>query len=385
MVRHSSRIELSQSALKKNINFIHKKIGQKPRICSVVKANAYGHGTHEFVPMAEKCGIDYFATSSSFEAEEVLEVKNEKSDIIIMGILHDEDIDWTLENGIEFYVFDYNRLALILQESKKTGKKAKIHLEVETGTNRTGMNPEDVGKSITFLKKHSKHFELIGVCSHLGGAESFANRFRIDRQIKVFNDFKRLFKKRKYLPKYFHLACSAAALAWPETILDMVRIGISQYGFWPSPEIYYDHLSKNGKKKDSPLFRVITWKTNVMDIKQVRKDDFVGYGTAFQAYQDMQIAVLPLGYTNGYSRNLSNKGFVLIKGKKSPIVGLVNMNLFMVDVSHIKNVVIGDEVVLIGKQQNNTITVSSFSSSANLINNEMIARLPAAIPRKPVR
>lgn len=385
MVRHSSRIELSQSALKKNFTFIRKKIGPKPRICSVIKANAYGHGTREFVPMVEKAGVDYFATSSSFEAEEVLEVKSPNSDIIIMGILHDEDIEWTIENEIEFYVFDYGRLQIVLDVAKKLDKKARVHVEVETGTNRTGMNPEDVGKAITFLKKNDKHFELMGVCSHLGGAESLGNAFRIERQIKAFNDFKRMFKKRKYLPKYFHLACSAAALAWPETIMDMVRIGISQYGFWPSPEIYYHHLAENGKKKDSPLFRVITWKTNVMDIKHVKKDEFIGYGTAYQAYRNMEIAVLPLGYTNGYSRNLSNKGHVLIKGKKAPIVGLVNMNLFMVDVSHIHNVEIGEEVVLIGKQKHNTITVSSFSNSANLINNEMIARLPAAIPRKAVR
>lgn len=385
MVKHSSWIELSQSATKKNINFIRKKIGPNPRICSVVKANAYGHGTHEFVPILEKCGIDYFATSSSSEAESVLEVCSKDSDIIVMGILHDVDIPWAIDHGIEFYVFDYNRLPIVLEHAKELGKVAKIHIEVETGTNRTGMNYDDIGKSITFLKKHKKHIELMGVCSHLGGAESFANSFRIERQIKLFNDIKKLFKKRKFEPKYFHLACSAAALAYPETVMDMVRIGISQYGFWPSPEIYYHHLSSNGKRKDSPLHRVISWKTNVMDIKNVERGEFIGYGTAYQAYRDMKIAVLPLGYTNGYSRNLSNKGFVLINGRKAPVVGLVNMNLFMVDISHIKGVEVGDEVVLIGKQKNNTITVSSFSASADLINNEMIARLPAAIPRKKVR
>jgi alanine racemase len=271
MVKHSSWIELSQSAAKKNINFIRKKVGPKPRICSVVKANAYGHGTHEFVPMLENCGIDYFATSSSSEAESVLEVCSPESDIIVMGILFDVDIPWAIENGIEFYVFDYDRLKIVLDEAKKIGKPGKIHLEVETGTNRTGMDYSDIGKSITLIKKNKKYFELKGVCSHLGGAESFANGFRIDRQIKLFNDIKKLFKKRDFLPKYFHLACSAAALAYPETIMDMVRIGISQYGFWPSPEIYSHHLSSNGKRKDSPLHRVISWKTNVMDITHVDK------------------------------------------------------------------------------------------------------------------
>jgi alanine racemase len=182
-------------------------------------------------------------------------------------------------------------------------------------------------------------------------------------------------------PENFHLACSAAALAWPETLHDMVRIGVTQYGFWPSPEIYYHHLQETGKRKDSPLKRVLTWKTNVMEIKKVKKGEFIGYGTAYQAYRDMTIAVLPLGYGNGYSRSLSNKGFVLIRGRKAPIVGLINMNLFMVDITHFKEVETNDEVVLIGKQKNNKITVGSFSNSSQQINNEMLARLPAAIPR----
>lgn len=381
MHKHVSFIELSKSALKNNYNFIRKKVGDKPRISSVIKANAYGHGVEQIVPMAESCGIDHFAVSSSYEAEEVLKARTKGSDIMVMGILYRTDMPWILENGIEFFVFDYNRLKVISDFVKETGHKAKIHIEVETGTNRTGMAPENVGKAIDFVKKNKDQFELIGVCSHLGGAESFANRFRIDRQIERFEEFKIQFREAGLPPKYFHLACSAAAISYPETVNDLVRIGISQYGFWPSPEIYYDHLQKTGKRKDSPLKRVITWKTNVMEIKSVKKDQFIGYGTAYQAYRDMKVAVLPLGYANGYSRAQSNKGIVLIKGKKAPIVGLVNMNLFMVDVSHIKNVEVNDEVVLIGKQNNNVITVSSFTSSSQQINNEMLARLPSAIPR----
>jgi alanine racemase len=118
-----------------------------------------------------------------------------------------------------------------------------------------------------------------------------------------------------------------------------------------------------------------------MDLKFVPKGEFVGYGTAFQAIRDMNIAVIPLGYSNGYPRGLSNNGHVLIRGRKAPITGLINMNLFMVDVSHIKDIAFDDEVVLIGKQKNNTINVSSFTNFTNLLNNEMLSRLPTAIPR----
>jgi alanine racemase len=187
------------------------------------------------------------------------------------------------------------------------------------------------------------------------------------------------------IPQLRHTACSAAALAFPETVMDLVRVGTAQYGMWPSPDIYNLHLQQTGKKRDSPLKRVLTWKTDIMHIKKVKKDEFVGYGTSYQATQDMKIAVLPLGYSNGYPRTLSNKGEVIIRGKKAPVVGLINMNVFMVDVTHIKDAKVGDEVVLIGRQKKQVISIRSFSEFTNAINNELVSRLPDAIPRINVR
>ena len=236
MVKHSSRIELSQSSLKNNFNFIRKKVGKDVRISSVVKANAYGHGIHEFVPMAEKCEINHFSVASAFEAEEVLECCSPESHIMIMGILYDVDIPWAIENGIEFFVFNYARLPYILEKAKELGKKAKLHIEVETGANRTGMQADEVPKTLTFLKKNSKYLEFEGLCTHFGGAESFANKFKIDQQHKRYKEFVKICKKKKVEPNYKHIACSAAALAYPETTYDMVRIGVAQFGFWPSPD-----------------------------------------------------------------------------------------------------------------------------------------------------
>ena len=165
----------------------------------------------------------------------------------------------------------------------------------------------------------------------------------------------------------------------------MVRIGVAQYGFWPSPDVYYHHLAETGKTAEKSLRRIFTWKTDIMDLRHVDEGEFIGYGTSYQATRNMRIAVLPLGYSNGYPRGLSNRGHVLIKGRKAPIVGLINMNLFMVDVSHIENPEIGDEVVLIGRQGNNSIHVASFTQTTHLVNQEMMSRLPNAIPRRAVR
>ncbi|MBR9921581.1 MAG: alanine racemase [Bacteroidetes bacterium] len=381
-VKHSSRIYLSQKALKTNINFIRKKVGQHPVISAVVKANAYGHGIPQMVKMLEKAGVNHFSVASAFEAEEVLESCAPGSRIMIMGILYNEDIAWAIEHDIEFYVFDYNRLPLVLEKAKALNKQAVIHLEVETGTNRTGMDRKDISKAITFLKKHKKHIRFEGVCTHLGGVESIGNQFKIQPQIVKFKETLRELKKKNFMPPFRHIACSGAALAFPDTHYDMVRVGVAIYGFWPSPDIYHLHLQDAGKMKDAPLKRVLTWKTDVMDIKHIKEGEFVGYGTAFQATRNMDIAVIPLGYSNGYPRGQSNKGFVLIKGKKAPVVGLINMNLFMVDISHITDVEIDDEVVLLGKQKNAVIRVSSFTNFTNLLNNEMLSRLPSAIPRK---
>lgn len=385
MVRHSSRIELKQSAYKNNINFIRKKIGPEPILSSVVKANAYGHGIETFVPMAERCGIRHFSVASSFEAEEVLKVCRPDSTIMIMGILYEEDIAWALEHKIEFYVYNYEGVRKALEVAKQESKIARLHVEVETGANRTGMTEAEFKKTLTLLKRHQGYLSFKGLCTHFGGAESLSNQFKIDAQHKRYKAFLKECKTKKIMPKIRHIACSAAALMMKDTVYDMVRIGVVQYGFWPSPDTYYHHLSSINKTSDASLKRIISWKTNVMDVRRVPQGDFIGYGTAYQATQPMKIAVLPLGYSNGYPRALSNRGQVLISGKKAPIVGLINMNLFMVDITHIPDVSIGDEVVLIGRQKNNVINVSSFTNTTQLLNNEMLSRLPAAIPRKVVR
>ena len=385
MVRHSSRIELSQSALKQNINFIRKKNGDDAILSSVVKANAFGHGIETFVPMAEKAGVKHFSVASSYEAWEVREACTKESTIMIMGILYDEDMEWVIDHEVEFFVFDLPRLEKAKEVAEKLGKKAIIHLEVETGGNRTGLDESDLDEAIRFLKENRDSIQFEGFCTHFAGIENLSNRFRTKSQLEKFEELYRQVKAGGITPKLRHTACSAAALAYPETVMDMVRIGTAQFGMWPSPDIYNMHLQQVGKTSDSPMKRVLSWKTNVMHIKALKKDEYVGYGTSFQAPRDMTIAVLPLGYSNGYPRTLSNRGEVIIRGKKAPVVGLINMNVFMVDVSRIKDVEVDDEVILIGRKNNHVINISSFSEVTRSINNELVSRLPDAIPRFAVK
>ena len=381
-MKYTSHIELSQSALRKNIRYIGKQIGESVKFVSVIKGNAYGHGIKQFLPMAEECDIDYFAVFDACEAKTAFDVKQPKTEIMIMGMIANEDISWAIEHDISFFVFELNRLEQAIKSAKKLKKKAKIHLEVETGLHRTGFRNDELKKAVRMIKRNSDCIAMEGVCTHFAGAESVANYVRVHKQIDRFNEIKQWLINNSIVPKYYHTACSSAALVYPETRMNMVRIGIAQYGFWPSKEIrMHNLLSGNIGFAKSPLQRILTWKSKVMSVDYVEPGEFISYGTFFQASRKTKIATIPVGYFHGYRRSLSNLGHVLIKGKKAPIIGIVNMSIMVVDATSIPIVNKGDEVVLIGKQGNQTITVASFSELSNLVNYELLVRLPMQIPR----
>ncbi len=376
----TSKIELSQSAFRHNLKFIRKQLKKETRLCSVVKGNAYGHGISEFVSMAFSSGVDYFAVHSADEAFALKSSVPKVKDIFIMGEINGIGIDWAVNAGVEFSIYDFDRLNEALKAARTAKKKAKIHVEVETGMLRTGFDVHELEGLIKQLIDNSEYLELVGLFTHFAGAESLANHFRIVSQLTYFNKAVRLFEEAGIKPKYVHSSCSAAVLNYPDAPGNMVRIGILQYGFWPNQETNIrfcgDDDSANPKLK-----RIIKWTTSIMAIKQVKKGSFVGYGTAYLAHKDQKLAIIPVGYSHGYGRSLSNTGSVLIKGRVANVVGTVNMNSITVDVTHIKNVHKGDEVVLIGKQGNGAITVNSFSEQSQLLNYELLTRLPYAIPR----
>ncbi|MEZ4952901.1 MAG: alanine racemase [Saprospiraceae bacterium] len=378
---HTSNIEISRSAYQQNLNFLKEQIGKGVKISSVVKGNAYGHGIEMFVPLAEDCGIEHFSVFSADEALRVRQAGKGLADIMIMGSLENEELEWAIHNGIEFFVFEQDRLEAALKIAKKIQRPAKLHIELETGMNRTGFAAQSIKATKTLLLKHPEAFEIKGLCTHYAGAESIANYFRIKKQKSVFNKLKKQFAAPDLMPEALHTACSAAAIRYPETQMDMVRIGILQYGFFPSQEVLIEYLTRQ-KKTEYPLKRLISWKTKVMDVKQVKAGEFIGYGTSFLASNDMSVASIPVGYSHGFSRSLSNQGRVLIHGQRTSVVGTVNMNMTLVDITNLEGVKKGDEVVLIGYQGDLEISVSSFGNFSDQLNYELLTRLPSNIPRK---
>lgn len=383
MFNTTSVLELSQSALQQNIDFLKELIGPGVRFSSVVKANAYGHGIERFIPMAEKAGIDHFSVFSGDEAWNVHKASSGRSEIVIMGWLDVEEMKWAIEKGIGFWIFEEERLERALELARIAGKQAKIHLELETGMNRTGLKEESFEYAIEKIKSNPDHLALEGLCTHYAGAESVANFVRVNRQISRFN---RLYRKTRELglePKYRHTACSAAALNYPKTRMDMVRIGIAQYGFWPGVETFIQYVHGREERYD-PLSRVLSWKSRIMSIKTVSEGEFISYGTTYLAQEEKLIAIVPVGYSHGFSRALSNQGRVLIRGQRVGVIGMVNMNMLIADVTAVPDVAIGDEVVIIGRQENLEITVASFSEITNQVNYELLVRLPERTNRKVV-
>lgn len=379
---HTSYIEISKGAYKNNLKFIRSQVGSHVTISSVVKGNAYGHGIENAVNIAESAGIRHFSTFSTDEAIRVKTASTKNSEIMIMGMVDNDSIPYLIENEISFYVFDLDRLQASIRASSSLGKKAKIHVEVETGFHRTGFDWEEKAKVAEMLLKNRENLQLAGLCTHYAGAESIANFVRIKSQIKTYLEFKQWFQdKGLYFEKY-HTACSAASLSYPETIMDMVRIGIAQYGFWPSQETYMLKFKQLAPNMKNPLKRLISWKSRIMSIKKVKMGEFVGYGNSYMASRNMTLALVPIGYCHGFSRNLSNLGKVLIHGKILSVVGTVTMNAITVDVTDLKDVQKRDEVVIIGRQKRNEITVASFGESTQQVNYELLTRLPHDIPRK---
>ncbi|MFD0963307.1 alanine racemase [Pseudofulvibacter geojedonensis] len=380
-MNHTSYIEISESAIQNNIDFIKQFLGDETIFSSVVKGNAYGHGINIYCPLAYKYGIRHFSVSDAHEAYELKScLPNDDVEIMIMGMIENDQLSWAINNNISFYVFEENRLKNALFYAKKFKKTAQIHIEVETGMNRTGFEKSQITSIIDFVKSNSKFLKLKSVCSHLAGAESITNYKRISKQRKNFKLIKKEIKQHVNSSPLFHLASSAATIRYPKTQLDLVRIGILQFGYFPTKEILVHYFNKE-KTFVNPLKRIVSWKSSVMDIKVVKSGEFIGYGTSYFTNEETTIAIIPVGYSSGYNRLLSNRGKVLINGDRFNVIGTVNMNMMAVDITHNKNIKKGDEVVLIGSQKEKEITVSSFNDSIQLINYELLTRLPKNLPR----
>jgi alanine racemase len=378
---HTSFIELDIDALQNNLRFIKSLLKPGIKYSMVVKANAYGHGIEDLLQHIETGYVTHFSVFSIDEAMRVKKVMGPRSEIMIMGWMDNDHIAWAIENDVSFFVFTQERLLATIEKAKAMNKPALLHLELETGLHRTGFGQDELENITHIINAKRQHLVIEGLCTHYAGAESYTNYQRVMGQMNKFNALCSQLKQHNIIPKYRHTACSAALFNFPESVMDMVRIGISSYGFWPNAETKMRYLIAQNKDVD-PLERILSWKSKVMSTNNVGEGSYISYGNTYLTNRPSKIATVPVGYANGYNRTLSNSGHVLVGGKRAAVVGVVNMNMMVIDVTDIDNVNVGDEVVLVGRQGDKEITVSSFSDMNNSMNYELLTRLPDTIPRK---
>lgn len=379
-MNNSSIITLNEEALQNNIAFLKKKMGTKVLISAVVKANAYGHGIEQIVPLFEKHGINHFSVFSFIEAIRVHKSLSNPRAIMIMGWISDKNMEEVIRKGIEFFVFNIERLQIALACAKKIKIKANIHLEAETGMNRSGLNTEDLNTAISIIKENDEFINVRGFCTHLAGAESISNHARIQKQLKNYQKMLKILETNEIVPKYKHVANSAASFIYPKARMDLVRIGIMLYGFWSSIEVFIQYIN-NKQNKSDPLERILGWRSQIMSVKEVKSGEFVSYGISYLAQTTIKTALIPIGYSSGYNRSLSNKGLILISGQICSVIGVVNMNMIIADITNVPDAKVGDEVIIIGRQGDLEIKVTAFSDISNQLNYEVLAHLSETIKR----
>jgi alanine racemase len=364
-MKYKTWLKIDSSSIIYNLKEARNLINNKTKLMAVVKSNAYGHGILEISKLAVSESIDWLGVDSLEEALLIRE-SGIKTPILVLGYIVKENLKKVIENDISIVAYNKETLA----ELSKLKKPAKIHIKVETGTMRQGVFLEDLEEFIRYAKK-SPNITIEGIYTHFANIEDTTDHGFAKEQLHKFNQALQVAKELKIKP-LAHTACSAALILFSETHFDMVRFGISMYGYWSSPQTF---VSSREKKGNVEFKTALSWKSVIAQIKNVKSGTPVGYGLMEKTNQDTKIAIVPVGYWDGYDRKLSSIGNVLIGGKRCKIVGRICMNMFMVDINHLPDVKVEDEVVLIGQQGEENITVEELAQKVGTINYEIITRI----------
>ncbi len=362
---HPSWIEIDLQQLKKNIKIIQNYVG-KSLFCLPAKANAYGHGLKKIGQAAEEAGIDYIAVAHLQEGIALREA-NVRLPILVLGAIHEDQILDLINFNLEFTISSTFKADLVAEKCKKKWQKCGVHIEVDTGMQRTGVRPSSAIALFYHIQK-LPCFEIKGIYSHLATADHPGHPFALTQ----IASFLSLIQQPPFAeaPIIRHIANSGGTAYFPEAHLDMVRPTLMTLGYLP-PQV------PEPLKNISPCFSL---KTKVSYFKVVEQGTGISYGHSYVTGEKTRIVTVPVGYGDGYRRCLSNVGSVLIRGKRFPIVGTICMDQFMVDVGQ-NEVRVGDEVVLIGRQGEEEIALEEISKFCQTNSYEILCGFNDRIPR----
>ena len=363
-------VEVNREKAIHNFLEVRRAVGPDRKICAVVKADSYGMGALELSKMYLGNGVDMFAVAVIGEAFELREEIKDK-DILVLGFTPEEFYDDAIENNITLTIYDYNHAVRLNEAAKKLHKKAKIHIKVETGMNRLGFLPtaENADKIASIAK--FENIKIEGTFSHQAKADE-KDKTTAHMQADRFIKFMEMLEERNVEIPIKHIANSATIIELPEYYFDMVRPGIILSGFYPSDEV----------DTEKYIFKIcVTLKAKVANVKTIDAGEGVGYGHLYRADKPVVVGTIPLGYADGYSRLLSNKGYVVVKGVKCPILGKVCMDQFMVDLSNVESPQIGDVATVYGDGTDGAMTAEDVANMRGTISYEVLTNL--AVKRLP--
>lgn len=362
--------EIDLGVIRNNINAIRANLPAGVKFMAVVKANAYGHGIYEAATAAVNAGAEFLGVAIPDEGA-FLRKMGITAPTLVLGSLSPAEFEGSIECGLSVTIFSPSTLKALNECAKRLNKVVNIHIKYDTGMNRIGIKTLDELSNFLILLKDCEQLKLEGMFTHFAVSEIEDTSFTIE-QNKRFVEAATLLKQTGYSDILLHASNSGAALSLPNSLsYDMVRCGIAIYGYRPSPTC---GVSVN-------IRPALSWKTSITQIKEIYPTETVSYGRRFTASEKRLVATLPVGYGDGYRRNMSMKAEVLIAGLRAPIIGSICMDQCMVDITDIPNISVGDEVVLIGAQGEGYISANELANWADTISYEIVLGISPRVPR----
>ena len=361
--------EIDLDAIAYNTRNIKQLIGHKDLI-AVVKANCYGHGVIDIIPTLLENGVSRFAVAMISEALEIRE-NNITAPVMILGFTPLYLGEELINNDIEQTVYDLDYARELSKIALSLNKKAKIHIAMDTGMGRIGFLPNE--KSIDDITEiySLEGIDVVGIFTHFSTSDEKDKEYSHQQFTKMMSMMDELQKRGVNIPLK-HVANSGAIIDLPNTYLDAVRAGIILYGYYPSDEVNKSNLA---------LKPALTLKATITNVKTLEKDMYISYGRTFKTSDKTVVATIPVGYADGYIRKLGENGKVIIKDQFAPIIGRICMDQFMIDVTNIPDVKIGDEVILLGEKNNLKYNADDIAEKLGTINYEVTCMLKSRLPR----
>ena len=373
-MKHYMRVcaEINLDAVAYNFKSMRENLAPGTKMIAVVKADGYGHGAVPIARMAEEYGDIWGFAAATIEEAVLLRREGIQKPILILGFLFPDAYEEAVQYDIRPTVFKLSMARQLSEEAVRQGKTVHMHIKVDTGMSRIGFKDHEESADLIKTISGLPGVEIEGLFTHFARADE-KDKTNARGQLSRYLDFYRMLKEREVEVKMCHCSNSAGMFDIRDANLDAVRAGISIYGMYPS---------ENVNKFAVPIVPALTLRSHVVYIKDVEPGTAVSYGGTFVAERAMRIATVPVGYGDGYPRSLSNKGWVLIRGQKAPIVGRICMDQFMVDVSGILQAREGDMVTLIGSDGGREITMEDMGELSGRFNYELACDFGKRIPRR---